>query len=86
MFAYEDGNRQYLPRKEKRAHKKIKLPDSIWNKKYKIITEIYGFNKESFEPKATPTTEAFWCFDSSRKYHDWFVNRKIALNENHCAI
>jgi hypothetical protein len=45
----------------------IRLPDEIWQKKYDIITNIYGFSPESFEAKTTPHEEAFWCFKASQK-------------------
>ena len=61
-FAYEDGQKKYLPKPDKNADLQIKLPYNIWEVKYKIITEIYGFEKGSFEAKTTPKEEAFWCF------------------------
>lgn len=62
MFAYEDGGRKYLPRTIEGADIVVTLPDEVWDKKYKIITEIYGFDKESWEAKTTPCCEAFWDF------------------------
>jgi len=67
MFAYEDGNRKYLPRTIEDADIHIKLTKKIWQKKYDIITKIYGFDPDSFEAKTTPRKEAFWCFKSSQK-------------------
>jgi len=61
-FAYEDGNGHYLPRAEKQADIFINLTDEIWQKKYNLITEIYGFGEDSFEAKTTPRCEAFWRF------------------------
>ncbi len=61
-FAYEDGGEKYLPRPEQNADLKINLPDDIWQKKYDIITKIYGFGKDSFEARTTPRQEAFRCF------------------------
>ena len=58
-FAYEDGGKKYLPRADKDADLQVKLPEHIWQKKYKIITEIYGFSKDSFEARTTPRQEAF---------------------------
>jgi LmbE family N-acetylglucosaminyl deacetylase len=58
-FAYEDGNRKYLPRAIKNADLLVGLNEEIWRKKYDIITEIYGFDKNSFEAKTTPKEEAF---------------------------
>jgi len=65
-FAYEDGNRKYLPRAIKDADLLVGLNDEIWREKYDIITRIYGFSQESFEAKTTPKEEAFWCFKSVR--------------------
>jgi LmbE family N-acetylglucosaminyl deacetylase len=64
-FAYEDGGKKYLPRPDINADLHIKLPYNIWELKYKIITEIYGFDKESFEAKTTPKEEAFRCFQDA---------------------
>ncbi len=58
-FAYEDGNRKYLPRAIKDADLLVGLNKKIWRKKYDIITGIYGFKKDSFEAKTTPKEEAF---------------------------
>jgi len=62
MFAYEDGGRKYLPRPVAKPDMLIKLPEKIWEKKYDIITKIYGFDPDSFEAKAVPRQEAFLCF------------------------
>jgi len=59
MFAYEDGGRKYLPRPIQGSDVYVKLPDEIWQKKYNIITEIYGFAPDSFEAETTPRAEAF---------------------------
>jgi len=61
-FAYEDGNKKYLPKPEKNADIQVELPRKIWQKKCQIITDVYGFDKDSFEAKTTPRREAFWCF------------------------
>jgi LmbE family N-acetylglucosaminyl deacetylase len=60
MFAYEDGNREYLPRAIEKADLQIELNDEIWQEKYNIITNIYGFDEYSFEARTTPGIEAFW--------------------------
>jgi LmbE family N-acetylglucosaminyl deacetylase len=65
-FAYEDGGKKYLPRPDRRADLKIELPDEVWQRKYDIITEIYGFSKDSFEARTTPRQEAFRCFRAVR--------------------
>jgi LmbE family N-acetylglucosaminyl deacetylase len=67
MFAYEDGGQKYLPRADSGADLKIELPEQIWQKKYDIITKIYGFSTDSFEARTTPRREAFRCFKTSGK-------------------
>lgn len=64
-FAYEDGGGEYLPRAERSADLQIDLPEHIWQKKYDIITRIYGFSRDNFEAKTTPRREAFWRFRTS---------------------
>jgi LmbE family N-acetylglucosaminyl deacetylase len=64
-FAYEDGGQRYLPRAERGADLQIDLPGHIWQKKYDIITRIYGFSKDSFEARTTPRREAFRRFQAS---------------------
>ena len=61
-FAYEDGDKKYLPRAVREADYQVELPEQIWRRKYGIITEIYGFDENSFEAKTTPRHEAFWHF------------------------
>jgi LmbE family N-acetylglucosaminyl deacetylase len=60
-FAYEDGNKAYLPRAESKAIH-YKLSKEIWEQKYKIVTETYGFPRGGFEAETTPRVEAFWKF------------------------
>ena len=68
QFAYEDGEGKYLPRAITSADRLTKLESIIWQKKYKIITEVYNFSVNSFEAKTVPVSEAFWCFVSPRKF------------------
>jgi len=65
-FAYEDGDGKYLPRPVQDADLKIELPENIWQKKYCIITNVYGFTADSFEAKSTCREEAFRCFSTKR--------------------
>lgn len=70
-FAYEDGGKKYLPKPIKNAYIYYNLPVSIWQKKYSIITDIYGFGKNSFEAETTPQAEAFWQFKIPEKAWQW---------------
>jgi len=61
-FAYEDGNKKYYPLAVKSASVYTTLDKMIWQKKYRLITETYGYGKESWEARTTPHAEAFWKF------------------------
>jgi LmbE family N-acetylglucosaminyl deacetylase len=76
-FAYEDGGRRYLPRPIKTAPIYHVLPKRIWQMKYRIITEIYGFRQNSFEAKATPQVESFWQFTNPADAQKWLRNPGI---------
>ena len=64
-FAYQDGNKAYFPKASANAPYFEVLTKEIWDKKYAIITEIYGFEPNSWEAQTTPKSEAFWIFDKS---------------------
>lgn len=70
-FAYEDGDKQYLPRPIKSAPIYYTLPEEIWQKKYRIITETYGFQEHGFEAQTTPRAEAFWQFTNPIVAQQW---------------
>jgi LmbE family N-acetylglucosaminyl deacetylase len=74
-FAYEDGGGKHLPRAVQDADIRIRLPKEIWQKKYDIITETYGFDCQSFEAKTTPREEAFWCFGAGDNFQKRLKNR-----------
>jgi LmbE family N-acetylglucosaminyl deacetylase len=59
VFAYEDGGGRYLPQAVRDAEILARLSDEVWQKKYDIITKVYGFGPESFEAKAAGRIEAF---------------------------
>jgi LmbE family N-acetylglucosaminyl deacetylase len=64
-FAYEDGNKKYFPKAIEKVSYVETLKKEIWTKKYKLMTETYGFDENSWEAKTTPKKEAFWTFDNS---------------------
>lgn len=70
-FAYEDGNKEYFPKPVEYTPVYRTLTERIWLRKYRIITETYGFEKNSFEAETTPRAESFWQFtdpDSAKKW------------------
>ena len=75
LFAYTDGDGKFLPGPETGAHLKVRLPSAVWQKKYRIMTDVYGFSTESWEARVTPRTEAFWCFESSSHLKTWFKQK-----------
>jgi LmbE family N-acetylglucosaminyl deacetylase len=64
-FAYEDGNKNYLPRPIETAGIYNVLSKRIWRRKYSIINETYGFKPGSFEATTTPRAESFFPFINS---------------------
>jgi LmbE family N-acetylglucosaminyl deacetylase len=76
-FAYEDGNRDYLPRPVETASIYRKLTKHIWLRKYSIITETYGFEKNSFEAETTPKAESFWQFTNPYEAERWLRDKKL---------
>ena len=75
IFAYEDGRKQYLPRAIQTAPIHYNVPEPIWQKKYSIITSVYGFEKHGFEAETTPRVEAFWKFTNSLDAKQWLDNK-----------
>ena len=65
-FAYEDGENAYFPKAIVDAHLYQILTEEIWLQKFKIMTEVYGFDKNSWETETTPLAEAFWHFKNNQ--------------------
>ncbi len=79
-FAYEDGKKKYFPKPDENAGIYSILTKRIWQRKYSIITETYGFEKSSFEAETTPKAEAFWQFtdpDDAKKWLNQCNNETI---------
>lgn len=75
-FAYEDGYGRYSPRALTAATLIQPLTHDIWHKKLNIITQTYGFEKESWEAKATPKIESFWHFATPDDAMKWFTKKE----------
>lgn len=74
MFAYRDsgmGGIEDPPRPIETAHRRIDLPEEIWKRKYRIITEIYGFDPRGYEANIVQREEAFWRFRSAARFQRW---------------
>ena len=70
LFAYEDGNGDYLPRPEKGAEL-FSLPREVWARKRHLVRKIYGFDSDSWESRANPRIEGFWKFKSRENLKNW---------------
>lgn len=79
VFAYDDGKKEYYPIAMENAAIYRPLTKRTWKRKYSIITEVYGFEKESWEAKTTPVAEAFWHFTHPFVAKKWLDQIK---NEN----
>jgi LmbE family N-acetylglucosaminyl deacetylase len=86
LFAYEDGHKKYRPKPIKSASVLFNLPEDIWLKKYKLITETYGFEKSGFEAETTPKAEAFWKFTDSNAAQKWFSEENISCFKKKLTI
>jgi len=75
-FAYEDGNKEYFPRPENNAQIYRILKRPVWQKKYSLITETYGFEKNSWEAETTPRAEAFWKLTDKKDARKWIKSLK----------
>jgi LmbE family N-acetylglucosaminyl deacetylase len=76
-FAYEDGHRTYNPVVIEEAPLFYALDHHVWEEKYNIITNIYGFDKDSWEARTTPKEEAFWQFFNAHQAFEWLAGGNI---------
>lgn len=71
FFAYDDGQKTHHPAAISSADIQVKLPGKIWELKYSIMKDIYGFKPGAWEAITTPRTEAFWEFRNSVQAAKW---------------
>ncbi len=86
LFAYDDDGGAHLPLARRDAHRTNELARATWRRKYDIITQTYGFAAESFEARAAPRVEAFWCFESAPALAAWLTERGIEDDEGTGAV
>lgn len=65
LFAYEDQGPGSLPQACVDADEQNALDADTFVRKYHIITNLYGFDKGSWEARATPATEGFYRADTT---------------------
>lgn len=76
LFAYHDNHGQDLPKPIDFAHHYETFPETIRQEKYRIITEVYGFDPQSWEARAIPQNEAFWSFETPAALISWMVGNE----------
>ena len=76
LFAYEDGKRAYPPRAIESAHRLFRLDSSTYDEKMRLITGVYGFDRDGFEGRAVSDREAFWTFRSVTELDGWVDSTK----------
>lgn len=62
LFAYDDQAGARLPRAKTNADESLALDAETLSRKRHIITNIYGFDQQSWEARTTPEVEAFNVF------------------------
>jgi pentatricopeptide repeat protein len=70
-FAYENTINEDYPKPIETASICRMLMKRIWLRKYSIITETYGFEKNSWEAETTPRAESFWQFTNPHDVKKW---------------
>lgn len=65
MFAYEDAGGSQLPFVRADADRRDMLPPDVWREKRSVLTGLYGFAETSWEVRAVPREEGWWCFDDA---------------------
>ncbi|MGB8224622.1 MAG: PIG-L family deacetylase [Polyangiales bacterium] len=70
MFAYEDGGGNGPPFVRSDADRREMLPLQVWREKRRVLTDLYGFTDESWEVRAAPREEGWWCFDDAASAHE----------------
>jgi hypothetical protein len=77
-FAYNDGYKAYYPRPVEDAPVYRQLTKRTWLRKWRIITETYGFEADSWEALTTPKVEAFWKFTDPDIARKWLKKSQIS--------
>jgi len=55
-----------LPRVREDADRRDMLAETVWLEKRQLITDVYGYGIDSWEARAVPREEGFWCFNSAQ--------------------
>lgn len=72
-FAYQEGESGLSAEPRVDADRYHILEQSVYERKYNIITQTYGFETGSREAQNIPENEAFWHFQNPVKAMQWLV-------------
>ncbi len=73
LFAYEDEGGKTLPHALDAADVSLELSPEKWRVKYRLMTEIYGFDEKSWEARVTPRREAFFRVETRADASAWLT-------------
>jgi LmbE family N-acetylglucosaminyl deacetylase len=70
-FGYDDDHKKHFPKPVENATMQVELSHEIWLQKYQLITQTYGYDKDSWEAYTCPQAEAFWRFTNPEDAVKW---------------
>lgn len=71
LFAYDDDDGRQLPAAQPSADVKYELSHEVWQRKYRLITDEYGFAEASWEARVTPRIEGFFRVTTAEHARAW---------------
>ncbi|HKO49229.1 MAG TPA: hypothetical protein VJV79_15960 [Polyangiaceae bacterium] len=71
LFAFDDDGGSRLPLAVAKADIVYELSAEVWQQKYRLITEGYGFAEVSWEARVTPRSEAFFRVTTGERARAW---------------
>ncbi|MEP7050046.1 MAG: PIG-L family deacetylase [Pseudomonadota bacterium] len=76
LFAYDDDAGQRSPSALPSADIFRELSPEVWQQKYSMVTDCYGFTEASWEARITPRTEAFFRVTTPEQAVTWLQQRR----------
>jgi hypothetical protein len=73
LFAYEDGAGTHLPVAIASADITVDVSPDTWQQKLSLVTDVYGFAKDSWEARVTPRREAFFRVRTNVEASAWLT-------------
>jgi LmbE family N-acetylglucosaminyl deacetylase len=76
LFAYDDDGGSRLPCASASAAIAYELTAEVWQQKYRLITDDYGFAEASWEARVTPRREAFSRVTTAEQGRAWLLQSR----------